>query len=118
MTLDQQLETDLDHELSLDRAKVLPFVRPPLDEIERAADIHRRAIATYEHRKGEAIKRRKAVLVAVQAERRRLAAAYKADMVRLDEQADDARAAGERETAIADRLAAANRAALDALAEL
>lgn len=87
-----------------------------INELDRAADVHLRAISTYDQRKAEALKNERSAITRLEEERSRLQAAFTADMDRIDHQIAETRSATAASVATAEKLAAASRAALGAIA--
>ncbi len=113
---ERALEVDLEAEIK--PGKVLAFRQPdPDDEIGRHADVHRNAIAVYDQRVAEAKKTGKASVASLEMEKRLLKKQFDTDMERIAERIAEARADADRKAATSQKLAAASRAALAALAE-
>lgn len=97
-------------------AEELALPATPADEIERMADVHRRAVASYMKRAADARRRGKMLLIELEDERRRLIHIHKEEMARIDAEAAGVKSQTAGEIAASDKLAAVSRAALEALA--
>lgn len=87
----------------------------PAEEIERMADVHRRAVTSYTKRAADARKRGRGQTAELEDERRRLKELYRQDMARIDEEVALVKAITADEIATCDKLAAVSRAAMEAL---
>ncbi len=87
----------------------------PAEEVERMADVHRRAVAGYMKRAADARKRGKGQTAELEEERRRLKEIHRQDMARIDEEVAVVKTLTADEIAVCDKLAAVSRAALEAL---
>lgn len=105
--INQQLADSLEEELALPMS--------PADEVERMADVHRRAMATYMKRSADARKLGKTMVAELEDERRHLKERFREDMARLDDEVAATKAATAERIAAAEKLAAVSRTALEAL---
>jgi hypothetical protein len=87
-----------------------------VNELDRVAEVHLRAISTYDQRKASALKHERDAIALLEDERAKLQAAFAADMERIDHQIAGTRSATEATVTTAEKLAAASRAALGAIA--
>ncbi|KQZ14332.1 hypothetical protein ASD44_09800 [Mesorhizobium sp. Root554] len=106
-TLDERLAADLAIEFTLPSS--------PAEELERMADLHRRGMTGYIKRSADARKACRAAVAELEDERRRLKQVHSEDMQRLDAEVAAIKASTAEEIAMADKLAAVSRAALEAL---
>lgn len=97
------------------KSNVVPLTG--LDQIERAADLHRRFAATHEQKATDARRAGKRRLAEIAAAKKAEKERHLAEMARLDELAAAAKEQAEADVDANRKLAAASRAALDLLAE-
>lgn len=95
-------------------AEELALPSSPAEEVERMADLHRRAVASYMKRAAEARKRGKGHVAELEDERRRLKEVHRQDMARIDDEVAVVKAVTADEIAASDKMAGISRAALEA----
>ena len=105
----------LDETLASDLADKLARPATPAEEVERMADVYRRAVASYMKRAADARKRGKGQTAELEDERRRLKEIHRQDMARIDEEVALVKALAADEVAACEKMAAVSRTALEAL---